>query len=485
VRGTRFLIALASVACLIVLGWKVLKPSPPLRILIVADEPQAEDFPRRDLVPLLIFTTDLLESGLGAAVTTVREIPSPEAYRQFPKSGFILRLRARREGDRLGLGGSWIRVEGYARGTGWTPLEVPPALPRAALEALLDRLPLPKAEGPSVLPGDPEAFWALHKAQDLSRSRADREQALEAARASLHREPGSPAALRLLAHLLFQRAAAREATASEDLVAGGAHLEACLKAHPAYPRAASEWLGYKADIGDSRGALARFESFHRARPNVLPHFTGLGYAARYAGHMKAVEKASARLEELHLVPGLPARLQIGLLYLGRQEEYAASLRDYPGDLRNSLVLFLRGHLACLQGRRSEALFQFRDAEQESMGFPHFVKMAGIFRRILEGDLKGARSVLEAMELERQGLLTPDGEVTLHLAEAYCLLGDPDHGLALMERAFSHGFGCTPWFEKNPLLESARRRPRWRALQRHLQERQALIESQFPLDRLGF
>lgn len=482
---SRGMLVLAGFAFLILLAWQIQKPTGSPRILIVAEDPMPGDFSRKEVGPLLIFATDLLESGLGAAVTNLRELPSQEAYRQFPKTGLILRLRGRREGELLGLSGSWIRIEDYARGQSWNNVSIAPALPREAVESFLARAQLPRAVGPSVLPGDPGAFWALFKAQDLGRFRADRDQALEAVRASLHREPGNPVALRLLAHLLLQRAAAREATASQDLTESGTHLEASLQVNPAYPRAAGEWMGYKADIGDSRGALARFASFQRARPDALPHYTGLGYAARYAGHMQALEKASARIEELHLIPGLPARLQIGLLYLGRQKDYEASLRDFPGDLRNTLVIFLRGHLACLQGRQAEALARFREAERETAGFPHFVQLAGIFRSILEGKREEARAALEAMEAERRGLLTPDGEVTLHLAEAYCLLGDPDRGMALMERAFSHGFGCTAWFEQNPLLAPARQRPRWRALQRHLQERQALVESQFPLSRLGF
>lgn len=460
-------------------GWWATRTREPLRILLVPMDSEPGDVANLDHFALTVLLADLLESNVGAAVTQVRQAQPPAAYQGFPKAGFILRMGARREGEGLRLRGEWTSLQGYAEGHPPLVLSTADAIPAQAIAAFLQGLPLPRPRGPDLFPRAPEAFWNLVSGLGLGRSRSRREEAMARAEACLRQAPDCPAAHLLTGLLLTQRSILRSPGATEDLAAARDHFEAARRLHPTFTRAASEGMAFLADTGNAGEALAWAARAVKARPHSISTYTGLGYAARYAGHLPALALATDRLEALHLVPGSPWRLQIGLLYLGRREAYAASLRESPGDLRNSLVLFLRGHLALQEGRRDAALASFREAEQDPQGFAHFVRLAGIHRRILEGDAAGARESLATLEKERQGLLSPDGEVTLNLAEAYCLLGDAGRGLDLMERAFAQGFGCTSWYEQNPLLAPARTLPRWLALQAHLRERQAILRTRFP------
>ena len=78
----------------------------------------------------------------------------------------------------------------------------------------------------------------------------------------------------------------------------------------------------------------------------------------------------------------------------------------------------------------------------------------------------------------------DGEITQTLAGAYALLDEAPEAMELMRASFSQGFGCTRWYETNPLLASARKLPQWPWLQQHLRERQALFEARFSKASFG-
>jgi hypothetical protein len=60
----------------------------------------------------------------------------------------------------------------------------------------------------------------------------------------------------------------------------------------------------------------------------------------------------------------------------------------------------------------------------------------------------------------------DHHVAYSLGAAFAQLGEPDKSLAWLQQASDTGFPCSPWFERDILLEPVRRDPRFA----HLRDR---------------
>jgi hypothetical protein len=165
--------------------------------------------------------------------------------------------------------------------------------------------------------------------------------------------------------------------------------------------------------------------------------------------------------------------------------FEAGLQEQAGHLRSTsgVLDFYRGYLALVQGDRVRARASFQAAEARAHGYPNIRKLSGIFRLVLEGKHDQAWQKLREYDQERLGMREPDGEFSLRLAEAYALMGDRASAMDMAHRAFARGFGCTAWYERSPMLEPLRGLPRWKALIQHLKERQALLETQFPVSLL--
>ena len=54
----------------------------------------------------------------------------------------------------------------------------------------------------------------------------------------------------------------------------------------------------------------------------------------------------------------------------------------------------------------------------------------------------------------------DHHVAYSLGAAFAQLGEPDKSLAWVQQAADTGFPCSPWFERDTLLEPMRRDPRF-------------------------
>jgi DNA-binding winged helix-turn-helix (wHTH) protein/TolB-like protein/Tfp pilus assembly protein PilF len=57
----------------------------------------------------------------------------------------------------------------------------------------------------------------------------------------------------------------------------------------------------------------------------------------------------------------------------------------------------------------------------------------------------------------------DHHVAYSLGAAYAQLGEPREAIAWLGRAVENGFPCTPWFERDPLLDPIRREPEFQRL----------------------
>jgi tetratricopeptide (TPR) repeat protein len=409
-------------------------------------------------------------------------VPGPDDWPGLRKDALILRLAPRRTASRLELGASWAWVAELRQGAAWHRFEAG-GVPSQAIESLLRGLPLPerKTLAAPLVPRDPAAFWNYLAAQggapgaEYARARG----LLEACAAA---EPDCASIPFALGELEFFHALQSATNDAESLRRAEALLQRGLDLFPRHPRGTWLMARLRTDTGSAKEALELLIEARRSHPGALPLILGLTYAGRYAGLLDFAARAEGRADELSVDSRRPVRLQVTFLYRGEWDRYEKTLWIRPGDLGNSTVLLFRGQLHLARGERDKALAAFRAGSESPVGYAQFIRMARVFRLILEQDLSAARAELDALARSRVGLRVPDGEYILNMAEAYALLGDLPRAQDLAEKAFYTGFTCARWYETNPLLKPLHGTPRWDALLQHVRERQAILEARFPEGR---
>lgn len=427
---------------------------------------------------------DVLEHEGRLGVFRVPFPPAPEALAKTAQpEGLVLRFRAVRQGHKL----QWtLRRARFKDLQGPDPYRdvVGPALPPHEAFRWVVQQVAPGAGTSNLLPARPEAFWSLLQgvAEGADGSRMDGAiTRLEALAAQEGDAPLVAAHLGVLRYLRMNNTPARSAA---DQVAALEHFRRALAQAPGLGRAVAYLSRLHTDVGSPREALALVAEVRKQHPGNLTVLASLAYPARYAGLLDLAQAASAEVQARNPFANRPGRLLFHQLYAGQWEAFQTSLWEWPGDGRNATCRFHRGHVALLRGDRERALSLFRETEQMVVGQPVYRALARVHRLILEGQPVEARRELEAFQEERRGLRVPDGEMTLLAAEAAVALGDQALGMTLARGAFSQGFGCTRWFEQDPLLQPLRTHPQWPWLIQHLKERQALLESRFTRDQFG-
>lgn len=485
---------LAALAALVAVGGALvwMKANPlgrkPVRILLVAPEPEPEaGVSHYQARALALLVQDALEVDPLAAVTVASAMPErPEEIRR-AEPWLLLKIMPRRHQDKLGLSLHWAWATAPTPGLGaWERAEVPPASPATAFRQALSALPrsLRRTDPEGLFPVSGSRFWELVQAGTLRLQNAEREEATRLARSVTRLEPSAAEGWFTLGGLIYRSLLdSPEASGPDRLLEAEECFRRGLALAPDHPRGLLLLSQLETNEGEHREALDMLLRALRQRPRNPLLLTGLVYSARNAGLLALAREAGDRRDRWAFSEVQPLAIDILSLYLGDLARFEATLQDQPGHLRSGPQRFFKGYLALLRKDRPQAIAAFRSAESVPRGYPHYLRLARGFRLATEGSLVEAQKTLRALELERVGLRVPDGEFTLRLAEGFTLAGEADHAMELAERAFAQGFGATGWFETSPFLEPLRKTPRWAALIRHARERQALLESRFPLDRL--
>ncbi|HJV90829.1 MAG TPA: tetratricopeptide repeat protein [Holophagaceae bacterium] len=484
-RNPGWFLALPALAIVLLLVWVARRADPrhqpPRRVLLVtcpAEGPGALDDPSQQALALLV--KDVLELNGDLAVTQASGFPNPQDL--VPgREGWVLAFAAYRRGLDLELR-TWVGRAGElpAAPTWVASTPAPPALAVAALVARLAPVTV-RDDRPGILvPRSPEAFWPLLQAMALqTRSEGDGE-ALDLAAAAELGAPGCATPALLRGQILGFRAVERNARVPEDLDRAREAYEEALRRAPGHPRASYLLARLLADTGRMREALILTRQLSRAHPHTGPTFQALAYVGRNGGLLDLAEAGAAGSREVLLDLRHPARLQVGLLYVGRWEEFESTLWRRPGEPYDAVIRFHLGYLELLRGRRAQALDHFHQLGRLGGAYPRYRKLGEVFRLALEGQTGAALKQLAALDRELDGLRGADGEFTFNLAEAYALLGDRDGALDLAGRALAQGFACTRWYEQSPLMAPMKGSPRWEALLQTLRERQARLERLFPV-----
>ncbi|MBI3131805.1 MAG: tetratricopeptide repeat protein [Acidobacteria bacterium] len=484
-RNPGWFLALPALLIALLLAWAARRADPrhqaPRRVLmVVLPGTEAGALEPGQLQALALLVKDVLEANGGIAVTQTPTLPAP-GDRMPGREGWVLAFTGSRRGTDLEL-------------RAWTgPLaELPaspelarstPAPPAQAVGELLSRVSSVALKGDRLgilVPRSPEAFWPLLEAMAVFGESARGDEALARVVESEARAPGCATPAILRGQIEAFRAVERILPSFEALDRARQAYEEALRRAPDHPRASHLLARLLADTGRMKEALILARRLSRAHPHTQPSYQTLAYVGRNAGLLKLVEAGSTGSRDILLDSRYPARLQIGLLYLGRWDEFEASLWPKPGEPYEAVILFHRGYLELLRGRRDQALAHFRRLRGEGRAYPRYLKLGEVFRLSLEGDARQALKRLNELDRELEGLRGADGEFTFNLAEAYALLGDREGAFDLAGRALAQGFACTRWYEESPLMAPMKGSPRWEALLQTLRERQVRLEGQFPV-----
>jgi tetratricopeptide (TPR) repeat protein len=493
-RGFQFGIRLVTLFAVMAVGgvlvWMKANPlkRAAVRILLVAPEPEPEaGVSHYQARALALLMQDALESNPESAVTVASAMPENPEGIQRPEPWLLVKISPRRQQERLGLSLQWAWNSRLALGQdGWEKAEINPATPPEAFRRALAALPveLREAEIQKLFPASEARFWELVQAGTLRLQNTEREQALRLARSVTEQEPKAAEGWFTLGSLVYRGLLDSPESSGPERQA---EAELCfrhgLKLVPDHPRGIFQLAQLQTNEGGHREAITLLLQALRKHPRNPLLLTGLVYSARNAGLLALAREAADRRDRWAFTEVQPLAIDVLFLYMGEFARFEATLKDQPGHLRNSVQRFFRGYLALIRKDKGQAIEAFRSAESVPRGYPHYLRLAQGFRLAAEGSLPEAREALRKLELDRVGLRVPDGEFTLRMAEGYALAGDLDHALELAERAFAQGFGATAWYEASPFLEPLRQSPRWRALIQHVRDRQALLESSFPVGQL--
>ncbi|MBI4913659.1 MAG: hypothetical protein HY823_13060 [Acidobacteria bacterium] len=456
----------------------------PVRILLVAPPPDPDaavsHYQARVLAMLF---QDLLEIDPRFAVTLASELPGAPAALKPGQPWLLVKFSPRRQQEKLGFNLEWAWSGDIRKGLKtWPSRSIPEDSPPLSFREALDALPL-ELRGDHlarVIPARTRAFWNLVQASTYRLQNTQLAEATRLARLVVEEDEGCASGWFALGSLIYRT------LLDDPLQSHPEHFreaEACFRKGlallPEHIRGTFVLAQLKTNAGDHREALSLLLARMKSSPRNPLLLTGIGYAARNAGLLELARRAADRRDRWAFTEHQPQAVDVLFLYLQEWERFEHTLRDQPGHLRNTVQRFYRGYLALLRKDKAGAVAAFLAAESVPQGFPHYIRLARAFRLSAEGDLAQAREELKVLDAQRTGLRVPDGEFALRMAEAACLAGALDSGMELAERAFAQGFGAALWYRNSPFLAPLRTSPRWTSLMRHLDERQALLESRFP------
>jgi TolB-like protein len=200
------------------------------------------------------------------------------------------------------------------------------------------------------------------------------------------------------------------------------------------------------DLGRAHDAMVRL--LGRARTADAEVFAGLVSACRYCGLLDASLAAHARARQLDA----KLKTSVGHTWF-MQADYERVVRNIP------LVEFpYLGALSLAElGRADEALPLLRELEVKVQTRIRGFIVAG--RTLLEGD--HAASVAAVIRVVSAGFKDPEGR--FYLARHLAHLDSVEPALAVLQQVVADGFFCYPVMERDPWLDSLRKKPAFATL----------------------
>lgn len=444
------------------------RPRTPIRVLIT-EGPAWGNVPDLQRAGLRLLMEDLAECG-GATILLAPPVEGlPGILR--------ISLEGSREGTRLQFHARILTQEGRERDVVPTSSN-----PCTQLHQILSAAGLASPATRAILPQDPARLPLLAEAYGgaISGDDAQARSAGDAAQTLAALEPECATAVLASAESTYRRLLTQAPANLEAQAVAAQGFETVLALLPGFPRGSAEAGRFFTDTGNQRRAMEVLFGALAQHPRSTRMRNSLAYAARTTGLLQGARATLHLRDQLEGGSGPRDRFpETTYLYLGDWARFDANLGPGPSEKPDPMGDFYRGYLRLLQGRREEALANFEAARRPQPSDPQFQTLAAAYALCMEGRRAESLLTLRNLARTRADLRVPDGEFTFKIAEAFGFAGAPDEAMDMAQEAFSEGFGCTPWFERTPLLASLHDLPRWRALVEHLRDRQRLLESRFP------
>lgn len=207
------------------------------------------------------------------------------------------------------------------------------------------------------------------------------------------------------------------------------------------------------DTGRVEQAIPLLRAALQTSPNNAEAHWELGYAYRFGGMLQE------SIEEAERARGFDPQVKINssamncYLYLGQYDKFLQSL---PSN-NSAYVVFYRGFAEYHQKQWHLAADDFNRAyEMDPALLPAQVGKALSFA-IAHQNAQGL-ALLHKTEglIEDKGV--SDSEFVYKVAQAYAVLGDKASAIHMFQHAVHGGFFCSPYFERDPLLDNVRREP---------------------------
>lgn len=440
----------------------------PMRVLIT-EGPAWGDVPELQRQGLQLLLEDLAESG-GATVLLAPPGNDP--------SGILrISLEGTRDATRLQFHARLLSPEGRQRDV--VPTSANPCL---QLHQILMVAGLPSPATGAILPRDPTRLAQLAEVYGgaISGDDAQARAAGDAAQTLAALEPECATAVLASAESTYRRLLTQAPANLEAQVVAAQGFETVLALFPGFPRGSAEAARFFTDTGNQRRAMDLLFTALAQHPRSTRMRDSLAYAARTTGLLDGAMATLRARDQLEGGPGPRDGFpETTYLYAGDFARFEANLGPGPSEKLDPMGDFYRGYLRLLQGRREDALANFVSARRPQPSNPQFQALADAYALVLDDHRPEALLALRNLARTRADLRVPDGEFTFKLAEAFAFAGAQEEAMDMAQAAFSQGFGCTPWYERTPLLAPLHALPRWRALMEHLNGRQRLLESRFP------
>jgi len=214
------------------------------------------------------------------------------------------------------------------------------------------------------------------------------------------------------------------------------------------------------------------EALEKSPNNAEAHWE-LGYAYRFAGMLDESLTEALKARSIDPSVKLTSSAVNTWLYLGRYEDFVASLPD----VNRVYILFYRGFGEFYLNHRDQALDLFNRAYELDPTILQ-AQLGKALAWALQRQPEKGIALLHQTEARATESGVGDPEGLYKIAQAYAVLGAKADALRMLERAIGGGFFCYPYFRTDPLLHNIRGEPAFARLLEQARQRHERFRTTF-------
>jgi len=227
------------------------------------------------------------------------------------------------------------------------------------------------------------------------------------------------------------------------------------------------------DTGKVEQAVPLLRSVLQDSPNNAEAHWELGYAYRFAGMLKESVEECEKARQNNPQVKISSSAINGYLYLGEYEKFLQSL---PAS-DSVYIRFYRGLVEYYMNHRAQSAKDFDSAYAKNPTILP-VNVGKALSYSIRGDNARGLKLLRETEdkIEERGV--SDAEGIYKVGQAYAVLGNKESALHMLRHSIAGGFFCYPYFMRDPLLQTIRSEPEFKALMEEARQRHERFKAEF-------